>query len=284
MAVPDYYNILGIDRNASSEEIKKAYYKLARKHHPDLHKGDEAESRKFQQINEAYEVLKDPDKRRKYDAFGTTGDRQDQFEGFGRGDSGFYGEFSDQGFSDFFESLFGRQSSSDIRYKGRDLEATLELNLEQIFKEFHQIITINNKQIRIKVPAGIEDGQKIRLRGYGQPGFNGGPAGDLYISFVIKNPAGVERKGADLYKTENIDLYTAVLGGEVLIEGINEKLKLKIAPETKQGAIVRLKGKGVPLYKKKERGDLYITLMVQLPEKLSEEEIELFKKLRDLKK
>lgn len=288
MAVPDYYNILGVSKSASDSEIKKAYHKLARKHHPDLHQGDKDANRRFQQINEAYEVLKDPEKRKQYDAYGENWKHAEQFEkakNTGRGESFYSGEgFHDDRFSDFFESLFGRQHYEDIRYRGADQHATLELSLEQITEDNKQVFTINGKNIRITIPAGVEDGSKIKLKGYGLPGHNGGPNGDLYISFKITEHPSFERKGANLYKTEYIGLYTSILGGEVIVEGLKEKLKVKVAPETQQNTVVRLKGKGLPFYKGEGRGDLYITFSIQIPTQLTEQEINLFKQLQALQK
>lgn len=303
----DYYSTLGISKNASEDEIKKAYRKLARKYHPDVNPDDKDAHKKFQQINEAHEVLSDPEKRKKYDQYGKDWKHADQFEkarqqqsggfggagGFGGfGGSGFEGytySSGDEGaFSDFFESLFGRRSGGRRRtsgFRGQDFNAELQLNLSEVYTTHKRTLTLNNKQVRITIPAGIENGQKIRLKGYGGEGMNGGPNGDLYITFNIQNDTDFVREGNDLYKKENIDLYTALLGGEKTIDTLSGKVKLKIKPETQNDTKVRLKGKGFPIYKKNDQfGDLYITWNILLPTNLSAKEKELFQQLSDLSK
>lgn len=305
----DYYNTLGVPKNASQEDIKKAYRKLARKFHPDVNPNDENAKRKFQQINEANEVLSDPEKRKKYDQYGENWKHADQYEqarsrqssgGFagqqgygGFGGSGFEGytySSGDEGaFSDFFESLFGNRfggrRSRSTAFRGQDFNAELQLSIKDVYKTQKQTITVNGKNIRITIPAGVASGQKIRLKGYGSPGVNGGPNGDLYITFSIADLPDMNRKGNDLYQTENLDLYTALLGGEKVIETLGGKIKLKINPITQNGTKVRLKGKGFPVYKSEGSfGDLYVTWNVKLPDRLSEKEKELFRQLSELSK
>ena len=295
----DYYKTLGIAKTASADEIKKAYRKLARKLHPDLNPNDKEAHKKFQQINEANEVLSDPDKRKKYDQYGKDWKHADQFEnakqqrgggshgGFGGQDFGQYTYSSDDdsGFSDFFESLFGgsRRSRQQPKYRGQDYNAELQLSLKDAYTTHKQTVTINGTNIRITIPAGVENGQQIRLKDYGSPGANGGPNGDLYITFVMKNDTEFSRQGNDLFKNEDIDLYTAVLGGEKTIETLSGKIKLKVQPETQNGTKIRLKGKGYPVYKKEAQfGDLYITWNVKLPVNLTEKQKELFTELSKL--
>lgn len=291
----DYYKTLGIAKTASADEIKKAYRKLARKLHPDLNPNDKEAHKKFQQINEANEVLSEPDKRKKYDQYGKDWKHADQFEnakqqrggGFGGQDFGQYTYSSDDdsGFSDFFESLFGgaRRSRQQPKYRGQDYNAELQLSLKDAYTTQKQALTINGKNIRITIPAGVENGQQIRLKNYGSPGANGGPNGDLYITFVMKNDTEFTRQGNDLYKTEDVDLYTAVLGGEKTIDTLSGKIKLKVQPETQNGTKIRLKGKGYPVYKKEGQfGDLYITWNVKLPVNLTEKQKELFTELSKL--
>jgi curved DNA-binding protein len=287
----DYYKILGVDKNATEEEIKKAYRKLARKLHPDLNPDDKQAHQKFQQVNEANEVLGDPEKRKKYDQYGKDWKHAEQFEQQrqsqrqqGSAGQEYFG--GDYDFSDFFSSMFGNESRSrNTKYRGQDYNAELKLNLRDILETHKQTLTVNGKNIRITIPAGIEDGQIIKLKGYGAPGVNGGPAGDLYIQFSILPDPHFKRLGNDLYTSARIGLYEAVLGGETTIETMTGKVKLKVNPGTQPGSKVRLKGKGVPVYKKEgEAGDLYVTYDVTLPTALSAEEEELFKKLRDLKK
>jgi curved DNA-binding protein len=302
----DYYKTLGVPKNASQEDIKKAYRKLARKFHPDVNPNDKEAHKKFQQINEANEVLSDPDKRKKYDQYGENWKHADQFEqarqqqqqgggGFGGFGGGGFGNFGggeytyssgdEGGFSDFFESLFGggRGRRSQPKYRGQDYNAELQLTLTDAYTTHKQTLTINGKNVRITIPAGVENGQQIKLKGYGSPGANGGPNGDLFITFVITNNTGFKREGNDLYKTEDIDLYTALLGGEKTIDTLSGKIKLKVNPETQNGTKIRLKGKGFPVYKKEGQfGDLYITWNVKLPTNLTQKQKDLFTELSKL--
>ena len=302
MAFIDYYNVLGLKKDASADDIKKAYRKLARKFHPDLNPDDKEAHQKFQQINEANEVLSDPEKRKKYDTYGEHWQHGEEYEkarqqqaqsgGFGGGFGGFGGGASysysgdDSEFSDFFESLFGNRGGGGSRsgrshgFKGQDYTAELHLSLKDAAETHKQTLAVNGKNIRITVPAGIADGQVIKLPKQGGPGANGGPDGDLYITFVIAEDPVFKRVGNDLYVNESLNLYTAVLGGETLIDTLSGKVKLKVKPETQNGTKVRLKGKGFPVYKKDGHfGDLYITYNVQVPTGLNEEQKELFKKL-----
>lgn len=299
----DYYKVLGVNKNATPEEIKKAYRKLARKHHPDLNPNNAEAGKLFQQINEANEVLSDPEKRKKYDKYGKDWKQAEQYEEarqqqrasgsygggnpfgsgnpFGDGEEYYSGGNDDGDFSDFFSSMFGnRGSGRQARFKGQDFHASLQIKLSEAYKTHKQTFTINGKSIRITVPAGIENGQEIKLSGYGAPGVNGGPNGDLYITFEIKNDTAFIRKGNDLYRNVPLDLYKAVLGGEETIETLSGKIKMKVAPETQNGTKVRLKGKGFPLYKKEDTfGDLYITYEIQVPTRLNAREKELFEQL-----
>lgn len=301
----DYYKVLGITKSASEADVKKAYRKLARKFHPDLNPNDTKAQEKFQQINEAHEVLIDADKRKKYDQYGKDWQHADTFEaqkrqqqagGFGRQQQ--YGnaqgqQFDDSQFSDFFSSMFGgggqsarggfggRQQQS---FKGQDMTATLRLNLTEILESQKQTISLGEKKIRITIPAGVEDGQTIKIKGYGGEGANGGPKGDLLINFEILNNTKFKRLGADLYITKNIDLYKALLGGEIMIDTLQGTVKLNVKPETASDTKVKLKGKGLPKYKKEDmHGDLYVTYKVELPQKLSEKEKELFEELSKLR-
>lgn len=287
----DYYSVLGIDKNASDEEIKKAYRKAARKFHPDLNPNDKTAHQKFQQINEANEVLSDPEKRKKYDQYGKDWQHAEQFEQqkrqsqqspFGGGQH-FTGD-TDHDFSDFFESMFGNAGRSrQTKFRGQDYHAELKVSLADIMETHQQTLTVNEKNIRITIPAGIENGQVIKLKGYGAPGMNGGPAGDLYITFSITTHPQFKRSGNDLLTTATIDLYTAVLGGETTIDTLKGKVKLKVNPETQNGTKIRLKGKGVPVYKKEgEAGDLYVTYAVKLPTHLTEKQKALFTELSKL--
>lgn len=298
MEFVDYYKILGVEKNASADEIKKAYRKLARKFHPDLNPNDKEAHKKFQQINEANEVLSDPENRKKYDQYGKDWKHGEEYEksrqqhrqyanarGHADGGRTFSGDFSEEDFSDFFSSMFGntRSKGRGAKFRGEDYEAELHLNLKDAYTTHKQTLTINEKTIRITIPAGVENGQKIRLKGYGGRGLNGGPDGDLYITFQVSDDPRYKRAGNDLYATQEIDLYTAVLGGETTAETMSGKVKLKVAPGTQNGTKIRLKGKGFPVYKKEnEFGDLYISYQVKLPTHLSEKEKELFRELAKL--
>lgn len=298
----DYYKILGVDRNATTEDIKKAYRKLARKHHPDLNPNNPEAGKLFQQINEANEVLGDPENRKKYDQYGKDWKHAEQFEqarkqqrssgaqGQGNpfGDSGnpfggseYFTYGDESGYSDFFSSMFGnRGGGRQTRFKGQDFRASVELSLTEAYKTHQQTFTVNGKNIRITVPAGIENGQEIKLAGYGAPGVNGGPNGDLYITFEIKNDTAFTRKGNDLYMNVSLDLYKSLLGGEEIIDTLGGKVKMTIAPETQNGTKVRLKGKGFPVYKKEGVfGDLYVTYQIKIPTGLTAKEKELVEQL-----
>ena len=289
----DYYKVLGIEKNASDEDIKKAYRKLARKLHPDLNPNDKDAHKKFQQINEANEVLSDTEKRKKYDQYGKDWQHADQFNQQ-RNQSGArqkntagqqFSDFGDTDFSSFFESMFGQTGrQQQTKFRGQDYNAELKLGLEDAMKTHQQVLTVNGKNIRITIPSGVENGQQIKLKSYGAPGVNGGPAGDLYITFNIAPHPVFKRSGNDLYTAASIDLYTALLGGETTIDTLSGKVKLTVKPETQSGTKIRLKGKGFPVYKKEgEHGDLYITYTVQLPTHLTEKEKELFTELKKLK-
>ena len=287
----DYYKTLGVAKNATEEDIKKAYRKLARKYHPDLNPNDKEANKKFQQINEANEVLSDPEKRKKYDQYGKDWQHAEQFEKARRSHTQshnwdeytYSGGDEGGGFSDFFESLFGRAGSSgrsQVKFRGSDYNAELHLTLRDAYHTHKQVLTVNGKNIRITIPAGVEDGQVIKLTGHGGPGVNGGPNGDLYITFIIAPDPKFKRLGNDLYTTVELDLYNAVLGGEITMETLDGKIKLKVNPETQNGSTIRLKGKGFPVYKKEgEYGDLFVTWQVKLPTNLTEKQKELFRQL-----
>ncbi|GAB3898356.1 J domain-containing protein [Larkinella knui] len=290
MAFIDYYQILGIDKSASTDDVKKAYRKLARKYHPDLNPNDKEANAKFQQINEANEVLSDPDKRKKYDQYGEEWRHADQFEqarqaqqSANSGGQRFSGDaFSGTDFSEFFESFFGEQprSGRQTPFRGQDYTSELHIDLREAYQTHQHTLSVNGKNIRITVPAGIASGQVIKLKGQGGPGANGGPAGDLFITFVIAEDPVFKRVNDDLYMTVELDLYTAVLGGDLTIDTLSGKIKLKVSPETQNGTKVRLKGKGFPVYKQDGKfGDLYVTYSIKIPTGLTEKQKELFKEI-----
>ncbi len=298
MAFVDYYKTLGVEKNATEEDIKKAYRKLARKYHPDLNPDDKEANKKFQQINEANEVLSDPEKRKKYDSYGEHWQHAEQYEqakksrsqsSQGWDDYTYSGGQHEGDFSDFFESLFGHAQGSSGRkthakFRGNDYNASTQLSLKDAYTTHKQTFTIDGKQVRITVPAGIVNGQIIKLKSYGSAGINGGPNGDLYITFNIEDDAKFKRMSDDVYTTAEIDLYTAVLGGEFILETLDSnKIKLKVNPETQNGSTVRLKGKGFPVYKQEGKfGDLFVTWQVKIPTNLTEKQKELFRELSKL--
>lgn len=319
MEYKDYYAILGVSKNASEDEIKKAYRKLARKYHPDVNPDDPSAEERFKDINEAREVLLDEEKRQLYDRFGSQwsqfqragGEAQDfdwsRWQGQPRGQQRartmsqeeFEQIFGAQGgFSDFFETLFGgfggqraggyESMFGDRAYqaqprRGRDLEHPVEITLEEAFQGTVRTLTWEDgRRIEAKIPAGVRDGSRIRLRGQGSPGA-GGAAGDLYLKVKVLPHARFEREDDDLYLTASLDLYTAVLGGKLTVNGLDRSVKLTIPAGTNGGQQFRLTGLGMPALRREEkRGDLYITVNIEVPQDLSEEERSLFERLQRL--
>jgi curved DNA-binding protein len=308
----DYYKVLGVKKDATQDDIRSAYRKLARKHHPDLNPNDKEANKKFQQINEANEVLSDPDKRKKYDQYGKDWEHAEAFEkaqqssggrrggqpggGYNSGDFestfGGGGQFSGGNggdFSDFFESMFGgaargNTGRSRAAYRGQDYQAELQITLEEAAVTHQRVLAVNGKNIRITIPAGVENGQVIKLKGHGAPGANGAPDGDLYITFSVAEDPRWRRDGNDLYAKTPVDLYTALLGGEITVDTLSGKVKLKIKAETANGTTMRLKGKGFPVYKKDGQfGDLYVSPEIVLPTGLTEKEKELIRELQLLR-
>lgn len=299
----DYYKVLEIKKGASADEIKKAYRKLARKYHPDLNPNNEEANKKFQQINEANEVLSDKEKRKKYDQYGEHWQNSEAYEqaqqrgsSYNTGSQGgasategydFDGFGQGGDFSDFFQSMFGSNRTSgnkrQAKYRGQDYQAELHLSLRETIETHKQTFTVNGKSIRITIPAGIENGQVIKIKGHGAPGANNGPSGDLLITFLVQDDPHFKRDGKDLYSTVPLDLYTAILGGEIVTDTLNGKVKVKVKPETQNGTKIKLKGKGLPVYKSDtEFGDLYITYSIQIPVNLTEKHRELFRELAQL--
>lgn len=296
MAFIDYYKVLEIDKKATEAEIKKAYRKLARKYHPDINPNDKDAEKKFKEINEANEVLGNPEKRKKYDAYGENWQHAGEFEkanqqqryynkNASQEDFNSYGRDGDD-YSDFFESLFGnanRNRSRSQQFKGTDFNTELQLNLDEVYITQKKTISVNGKNIRFTIPAGVENGQTIKISGHGGDGINGGPKGDLYITFSIKNHPDFKRDKNNLYTTVTLDLYKAVLGGEITVATFDGKAKLKIAAGTQNGTQVKLKGKGFPVYKDEGHfGDLYITFQIKIPTNLSDKELKLFTELSKL--
>jgi curved DNA-binding protein len=311
MDYKDYYKILGVEKTATTEQIKKAYRKLARQYHPDVNPNDATAEQKFKEANEANEVLSDPEKRQKYDQLGADYQRYQQAgagrgpgaggggfdwsqyaQGGGGGFGGFGGgQFGGEGedFSDFFSSMFGGMGGagggrSSRPGAGGDYQAELELTLQEAYEGGPRTITVNGKNLRITIQPGVADGQTIRLRDQGGPGRNGGPNGSLLITFRILPDARYARTGDDLTQDVPVPLYRALLGGEQTVETLGGPVKIKLKPETANGSRLRLRGKGFPVYREAgKHGDLYLRLNVQLPTNLTEEERALIQQLAQLR-
>ena len=296
MAKKDYYQILGIKKGATEKEIKKAYRKLARKYHPDVNPGDSSAEAKFKEINEAHEVLSDPEKRSKYDRFGDKWQYADQFNqagsrgpfgGFGGGGTTF--EYSDFGggsgglgdiFGDLFRN-FGGGPSSGTRTRPRKrqpLEHPTEVTLEEAFSGTTRTIEIAGRRLEVKIPPGVTDGSKVRVAmGSDQP------IGDVHLVISVRSHPRFERKGANLHTEVNVPLIEAVLGGEIEVPTLKGKLALKIPPESQNGKVFRLTGQGMPHLSKAGKGDLFAKLKVVLPTHLTDSERKLFEELKSLR-
>jgi len=301
MEYKDYYKILGVDKSASQDEIKKAYRKLAMKYHPDRNAGNKSSEEKFKEITESNEVLSDPEKRKKYDTLGSNWKQYQNTggQGFGGGrrQSGSTYEFSGDindifggmggGFSDFFESFFGGGGQG---FGGRtqqqktaiDVEANMNITLEDVFNGSEKQISVEGKKLKIKINPGTKDGQKLRLKGLGRSKTAGGAKGDLYLNLHILQHPFYEIKENDLYYNLDVDLYTAVLGGKENIKTLDGKTIIITIPEgTESGKTLRLKNLG--MNNNSELGDLFVKILVTIPKNLSKEEKELFNKLKSIR-
>lgn len=315
MDYKDYYKILGVEKTATQDEIKKAFRKLAVKYHPDKNAGNKQAEEKFKEINEANEVLSDAAKRKKYDELGENwkyyqqsgGQEQDfdwsryQNQGGGqrqysRQDFGGFGNFGGGGgggFSDFFETMFGGGGFSQgggarrgrrASQRGEDMRASLSITLEEAYHGVEKTFQIDGQSIKLKIKPGIADGQLLKLTGKGYAGAGGGANGDLVLSIVVEKDKRYERKGADLYTEIPVDIYTAELGGKAEVKTFKGTIKVNIAAETDNGKSLRLPGMGMPIYgKTSEHGDLYVKVSLQTIKNLSEKEIKLLKELAALR-
>lgn len=308
MEYKDYYKILGVDKNASEKDIKQAYRRLARKLHPDVNP-DKKSQESFKEINEAYEVLSDPEKRKKYDTLGANWQQYEQYQRAGGqgpfqwGNGGAtYRTFTAEdlgdlfgglggdagGFSDFFRTFFGGGFGENLRTRarrGQDIEQPVEITLDEAYRGTTRVLQKDGRRLEIKIPAGVKTGSKIRYAGEGYPSPNGGAPGDLYLRVQIAPHPIFERDGDDLRCEIAVPLYTALLGGEVMVPTLKGQVVLKIPPETQAGKTFRLAGQGMPrLNQPNTFGDLYAKVRVVLPEHLSAEERELFSKLATMRK
>jgi curved DNA-binding protein len=307
MNIKDYYKVLGVSRTATPEEIKKAYRTLALKYHPDKTKGDKSAEEKFKDLNEANEVLSDPEKRRKYDRFGDdwkhyqeTGAQPGGFDWskYASNSGGkarrmsredFDETFSGQGVGDLFELLFGqrggaRRGRRSAAVKGEDLDAETTISLEEACNGSTRLIRLDAQTIKVAIKAGITDGQVLRIPGKGGPGYQGGPSGDLYLTIRIMPDPEFDRRGNDLHVDMPVPLYTAVLGGKAQVKTLKGTVKVDIPQGTPNGTVLRLRGLGMPVYgTKNESGNLFVKVLIQIPEHLSTEETELFRKLATLR-
>jgi curved DNA-binding protein len=300
MDFKDYYKILGVERSASADDIKKAYRKLAIKYHPDKNPNNKAAEEKFKEINEANEVLSDQEKRKKYDELGANwnshsqqGNPNEDFDwsrwsgqsgdGFRSGRSSFEGE---GGFSDFFESIFGRShSGGNVQMKGQDYEAEIEVSLEEVYHGSTRRIQVNGQTLQIKIKPGVKSGQILRLKGKGAKSRNGGAQGDLLLTVIVAKHPHYEQKGYDLYCDIPVNLYTAVLGGKQVVKTMKGNIRVDIPKGSENGQVLRLKGMGMPKFEKTdEHGDLYAKINVMLPKNLSDKELALFNELAAIRK
>lgn len=304
MDYKDYYQILGVDKKATQDEIKKAYRKLALQYHPDKNKDNKAAEEKFKLISEANGVLSDPEKRKKYDELG---ENWQQFEhaqqqggnpfGGRAGNQQYYyeGDINDlfgnagesTGYSDFFEQFFGRGAGGGkgqrrtSHVKGNDYETEMEITLEEAYRGTSRVIQLENEKLRISIKPGAYDGQLLRIKGKGGKGSTPEHHGDLFVRVRQKPHHLFTRRGDDLHNTHSIDLYTAVLGGETVVPTLMGKVKVQIAAGTQSGKTIRIKGKGMPLSNKPDsHGDLYVQLKVLIPEKLTDKQRELFEQIK----
>ncbi len=290
MDYKDYYKVLGVDKKASQEEIKKAYRVLAVKNHPDKNPNNKTAENQFKLANEANEVLGNPEKRKKYDELGANwqqygnqkgGNAGGQYRYESNGNDPF-GEQSD--FSDFFEQFFSNESRGGGKTQNRrggDYETEIEITLEEAYQGTSRTIQVDAEKLRISTKPGSYNGQQLRIKNKGQKGTGENNRGDLFVKIKVKNHPNFTRKGDDLSYTQTIDLYTAVLGGEVIVNTLSGQVKIKISEGTQNGKTIRLKGKGMPIYDKKDSfGDFYLEILVQIPEKLTEKQKELFEQLK----
>lgn len=302
----DYYDLLDVEKTSDTDTIKNAYRKLARKYHPDVNPDDPDAQSRYHEINEAHQVLTDPDARAKYDRLDAS---QKAFQANNSGNDFDWTpwvtgvdvkpgskvnidevikeieERGTGGFSSFFEAIFGGMGvSKTAPNKGPDYNQQVEISLEEAFAGTSRILRVGGKRLEVRIPRGAQNGTKVRVRNEGGPGTGGGPRGDLYLEILVTPHPSFERSGDDLQLDLPVNVYTAVLGGEVIVPILKGKIKLRIPPETQSGRVFRLRNQGMPsLRNPDQRGDLYAKVMITVPENLTEEEIELFEELADIR-
>jgi curved DNA-binding protein len=305
----DYYQALGVAPDADDGAIKKAYRKLARQHHPDVNPGDKAAEEKFKDINEAYQVLSDPEERRKYDGLRAQYQRWQESGHSGRDfnyqewaarpgegvrvQSGTVEDYedlygSDSPFSDFFGTIFGQGRVRDRQpraRRGRDIEYEVGVSLEEAFGGTIRLLQIGDRRVEAQIPPGVQTGSRIRLGGQGEPGRDGGPAGDLHLVIRVAPHPSFERAGDDLHTEAPLDIYTSALGGEIRVPTLDGAVMLTIPPRTQTGRSFRLRGKGMPrLSNPVHRGDLLVRVKLMLPEPLTDQELTAFRELAAARK
>ncbi len=292
MDYKDYYKILEIDKKATPAEVKRAYRTLAKKNHPDKNLGDKKAEERFKLVNEANEVLGNPEKRKQYDELGENWQQNQQTQNqqrnpnqqYRKGNQGF-GDGNDEGFSDFFEQFFSQQHGGNPQQnqarKGGDYETEMEISLEEAYNGTSRIIQLENEKLRVKTKPGAYTDQQLKIKNKGAKGSSETNRGDLFVRIKVANNQKFIRKSDDLYQTTNINLYDAILGNEIIVETLSCKLKIKIPAGTQNGKTIRLKGKGMPVYEKTgSYGDFYISIQIQIPEKLSDKQKALFEELK----
>ncbi|HOV79664.1 MAG TPA: J domain-containing protein [Bacillota bacterium] len=302
MQYKDYYKILGVDRKADAKAIKKAYRELARRYHPDANPGDRRAEERFKEISEAYEVLSDPEKRKRYDEIGPdwqnfdwSAYRQGRRNWRGAGPDGIRFHFESPGyggFSDFFKMFFGDLdpfTDTDLfwerrtaRGSGADTEALLELSLEEAYAGVEKELVVNGRRLKVKIPAGVRDGYKVRISGQGENGRSGGPAGDLYLSVSLKPHPLFRLNGSDLECEMPVTVTEAVLGGKVDIPTLKGPVSLKIPPGTQSGKVFRLRGLGMPEPDGGNPGNLLVRVRIVIPETVTQKEQDLYKQLAEM--
>jgi len=300
MNFKDYYTLLGVKKDASQAEIKKQYRKLAVKYHPDKNPGNKQAEEKFKDLGEAYEVLNDPEKRKKYDTLGSNWKQYEQSsrsggadfsqwarQGGGQQYSRSYtsGDFGGTDFSDFFNAFFGGGGGfSGMARPGQDYESRLEITLEEAYHGSKRLFNVDGEKINVTLPPGVLNGQVLRVKGKGGKGKRGGESGHLLLHVEVKPDTRFERKQNDLYSDLHVPLYKAILGGDIALQTWKGAINMKIPKETQNGKVLRMKGMGMPVYRKKDAfGDLYLKIIVDIPKNLTPEEIDLFTKLSSLR-